>query len=346
MSDREKAGLRGPVKSCLEGFTETIYDEAGRLLTTRHMNPGPSDWVSTRSYDEAGRLTKIMSGKAGEVASETLYVYDEKGRVAEVSVRNVKALAANPTPLAPSFPGELPNRGGVVVAMDFSGDPPGGGIDVGPGETVIAIHDDFGQWTELSSFDDQRRLRAKSVRKYDANGRIIEESISLENPALLFADRIAEVSGRKLDDKQQEALNKGLKSMIGGKKGTGVWYSYDSQGRIAEVCRRNIGVEAITEVNYNEHGDKSEERVTVGPNNALPAGVAYSFQENGTLSPSGPVQDNTPPELSRGMKYLHTYEYRGYDEYGNWTEMTKVKKIGPEEYVMTSRRTLTYHLGR
>ena len=98
MSDREKAMLRGPVKSCLEGFTETIYDEAGRLLTTRHMNPGSSDWRSTRSYDEAGRLTKIMSGKAGEVASETLYAYDEKGRVAEVSVRNVKALVANPTP--------------------------------------------------------------------------------------------------------------------------------------------------------------------------------------------------------------------------------------------------------
>ena len=341
MSDREKAGLRGPVKSCVEGFTETIYDEAGRLLTTRHVNPGFRDWLCTRSYDEAGRLTKIISGKPGELASETLYAYDEKGRVAEV--RNVKALVANPTPPVPSFPEELPNRGGVVVAMDFSGDPPGGGIDVGPGGTVTALHDDFGQWTELRLFDDQGRLRAKSVRKYDANGRIIEESISLENPALLYVDKIAEVSGRTLDDKQQEALNKGLKLMIGGRKGTGVWYSYDSQGRIAEVCRRNIAVEAITEVSYNEHGDKSEERVTVGPNNALPAGVAYSFQENGTLSPSGPVQDNTPPELSRGMKYLHTYEYRGYDEYGNWTEMTKVEKIGPEEYVRNARRTLTYH---
>lgn len=328
MSDREKAGLRGPVKSCLEGFTETIYDEAGRLLTTRHMNPGSSDWVSTRSYDEAGRLTKIISGKAGELASETLYAYDEKGRVAEV--RNVKA-------------GELPNRKGVLVAMDFSGDPPEGGIDVAPGGTVTALHDELGQWTELSLFDDQGRLRAKSVRKYDANGRIIEESISLENPSLLFVNKIAEVPGMKLDDKQQEALNKGLKLVLGGRKGTGVWYSYDSQGRIAEVCRRNIGVEAITEVSYNEHGDKSEERVTVGPNNALPAGVAYSFQENGTPRPSGPVQDNTPPELSRGMKYLYTYEYRGYDGRGNWTEMTKVHKIGPEEYVGNSRRTLTYH---
>ena len=105
MSDREKAGLRGPVKNCLEGYgrtdghsVETIYDEAGRLLTTRHMNPGFSDWVSTRAYDEAGRLTKIILGKAGELASETLYAYDEKGRVAEV--RNVKA-------------GELPNREGL-----------------------------------------------------------------------------------------------------------------------------------------------------------------------------------------------------------------------------------------
>lgn len=343
MSDREKAGLRGPVKSCLEGFTETIYDEAGRLPTTRHMNPGSSDWVSMRSYDGAGRLTKIMSGKAGEVASETLYAYDEKGRVAEVSARNVKALVANPTPLAPSFPRELPNRGGVVVAMDFSGDPPGGEIDVGPGGTVIALHDDFGQWTELSSFDDQRRLRAKSVRKYDANGRIIEESISLENPALLYVDRIAEVSGRKLDDKQQEALNKGLKLMIGGRKGTGAWYSYDSQGRIAEVCRRNIAVEAITKVSYNEHGDKSEERVTLGPNLAS---VGFSIQADGTLIPSRPVPNEPPAPTFPNESYLYTYEYRGYDEHGNWTEMTRVHKMGPEEYVGNSRRTLTYHLGR
>lgn len=228
------------------------------------------------------------------------------------------------------------------MAMDFSGDPPGGGIDVGPGGTVTALHDDFGQCTELSLFDDQGRLRAKSVRKYDANGRIIEESISLENPSLLYVDKIAEVSGRKLDDKQQEALNKGLKLMSGGRKGTGVWYSYDSEGRIAEVCRRNFAVEAITRVSYNEHGDKSEERVTVGPNNAFPAGVAYSFEENGTLSPSTPVPDE-PPGLTFECKYLHTYEYRSYDEYGNRTEMTKVEKIGPEEYVRNYRRMLTYH---
>lgn len=106
------------------------------------------------------------------------------------------------------------------------------------------------------------------------------------------------------------------------------------------MCRRNIAVEAITKVSYNDHGDKSEERVTVGPNLAS---VGFSIQADGTLRPSGPVRDNTPPELSCGMKYLHTYEYRGYDEYENWTETTKVRKIGPEEYVTNSRRTLTYH---
>lgn len=217
-------------------------------------------------------------------------------------------------------------------------------VERSPGGRVTALHDDLGQWTELSSFDAQGRLRAKVVRKYDSQGRIIEENISLENPSLLFIDKIAESSGMKLNDKQQEAMNKGLKLMLAGRKGTGVWYSYDSQGRIAEVCRRNIAVEAITKVSYNEHGDKSEERVTVGPNNVLPAGVSYSFQENDRLIPDRPVPDEPPASMfDEWPSYLYTYEYRGYDEHGNWTEMTKVHKIGPEEYVGNSRRTLTYH---
>jgi YD repeat-containing protein len=64
--------------------TETTYDVEGRLLTTRFMHPGSSDWVSRRSYDAAGRLIQVSSGKAGERSTETLYTYDENGRVAKV----------------------------------------------------------------------------------------------------------------------------------------------------------------------------------------------------------------------------------------------------------------------
>jgi hypothetical protein len=75
MADREKAGPRGPVRSCMQEYeqrdrysqsTETIYDVVGNLLVIRSLQPSSQDWVSTRTYDATGRLTKISSAKSGE----------------------------------------------------------------------------------------------------------------------------------------------------------------------------------------------------------------------------------------------------------------------------------------
>ena len=64
MTDREKAGLRGPVKTCVEEttyppgkrLTTTEYGLDGRLLTTHASNPDGSEWVTTQTYDAEGRL--------------------------------------------------------------------------------------------------------------------------------------------------------------------------------------------------------------------------------------------------------------------------------------------------
>jgi hypothetical protein len=54
MSDREKAGLHGPVRTCVEEtifpdgkphLTTTEYDPDGRLLTFRNPNSDGSEWV-------------------------------------------------------------------------------------------------------------------------------------------------------------------------------------------------------------------------------------------------------------------------------------------------------------
>ena len=65
MTDREKAGLRGPVKSCVEEtekrLTATEYGLDGRLLMTRTSNTD-SGRVTTKNYD-ASSLTsqRILS---------------------------------------------------------------------------------------------------------------------------------------------------------------------------------------------------------------------------------------------------------------------------------------------
>jgi hypothetical protein len=66
MRDRENAGLRGPVKNCVEEIphpTGTIflayeYAADGRFLALRQTNPDGSVSVTSHEYDADGRLTK------------------------------------------------------------------------------------------------------------------------------------------------------------------------------------------------------------------------------------------------------------------------------------------------
>ena len=90
ISERSKAGLRGPVRTCVEETTDppdsakysttTEYSPDGRLLTTRNTNSDGSGSIRTQTYDVDGRLTKTMWGKVGEPGDESLYSYDKTGR--------------------------------------------------------------------------------------------------------------------------------------------------------------------------------------------------------------------------------------------------------------------------
>jgi YD repeat-containing protein len=90
MSDRQKAGLRGPVKLYIEEdvlsdgselLTANEYNLDGRLLSTRVINPEGSEWVTTEIYSADGRLLKSISGASGEPGAETLLTYDEARRL-------------------------------------------------------------------------------------------------------------------------------------------------------------------------------------------------------------------------------------------------------------------------
>jgi len=95
MSEREQAGLRGPVKTCVEErtipatsdrpeikhITTTEYTSDGRILRTRQGRPGDQEWISTRTYDAEGRLLKQTSGGSAGPSLDQVYPYDEAGRL-------------------------------------------------------------------------------------------------------------------------------------------------------------------------------------------------------------------------------------------------------------------------
>jgi hypothetical protein len=59
------------------------------------------------------------------------------------------------------------------------------------GGNITTIYDGNDQPTEAQIRDGEGRIVTRFVRAYDANGRILEEKQILENPALIFADKLA-----------------------------------------------------------------------------------------------------------------------------------------------------------
>ena len=88
MTDREKAGLRGPVKTCVEEIVQSTgtislafeYAVDGRLLTSHQTNPDGSQWITTYTYESDGRLTEIVSGKVGDPTTAALHSSVRAGR--------------------------------------------------------------------------------------------------------------------------------------------------------------------------------------------------------------------------------------------------------------------------
>jgi len=362
ITDREEAGLRGSVKTCVEEttypterfLTTTEYGLDGRLLTTRTSYGDGSEWVTTKTYDADGRLGKTSSGKSGEPATESVYTYDERGRFKEITDADGKGNRIScrydeegrKTEVKTFGPEVIERNKGAMVVGTSPWDAAQSGIGALEGGSVTILFDERDLPIELQILDSEKRVVSRFIRTYDANGRIMQENQIQENPALGFEMRLGE-----RDDKELEAMNKAMKAMMSGKNGTGKSFTYDSQGRVAEVQDRNWALDTVTTTSYNEHGDKSEERSTARNNLAYPHSVAYTIDEDGTLVPDRreevsdppPVPDEEIPDPGPERTRLTITEYRyEYDQNGNWTERTVVNREESYEQSTVYRRTLTY----
>ena len=355
MSDREKAGFRGPVRTYEETFlvdgskysTTTEYSPDGKLLATRTTQPDGSEWVTTQTYDADGRLLKTISGKMGEPNAESLYTYDEAGRLLTITNNTEKGGSTE-------FHYDEQGRKTTVQSFDpetlqraqnsmYGGPPWDGavtaGIGVPVGGNISTIYNDNDQPTEAQLRDDEGRIVSRVVRSYDAHGRIIEEKQIQENPAWLFADRLPAEERAQINDKQLEAMNPAMKSLLNGRNG--ISYAYDAQGLVTEMRERNFAVDKVTTTSYTEHGDKSGERETITENPAVPVGMSYSVDENGTLIPDKRAAEPTEsPERSSENEVRYAYQY---DSYGNWTQQTVNHDSSPDKPSYVRHRKLTYY---
>jgi len=346
MTDRGKAGLRGPVETVLNEqtysgadgqqflmSTTTEYAPDGRILEQRTRNSDGSIWVMSYTYYADGRLLKTVSGRVGSAAdSQTSYLYDDARRLVEVeSGDNVKM----------SYQYDEKGRKSVTESYDSKPLPPNTayaahweGTDLGfapsPGGTLTTSYNEQGVATGADFHDADGTLVGHIVRKFNAEGRVIAEEQAADAPQVNLPEEIRS----QLNPEQMKSVG----TMIAGMQNSVISYSYDAQGRVTER-HRSGGVfdELATVTTYNDHGDKASERETTvmrsdtGPWNLTEAGAFV------------PTEKPNPPQPPLSSETQYAYQY---DQYGNWTEQTIVSRSQPDEAFRPGtviRRKLTYY---
>jgi hypothetical protein len=305
-SDRERAGLHGPVKTRsdlmgddTESMSETEYAADGRLLVWRgrtfvgSVGSRVKEWVC--SYDRMGRLISITSGGA-DVTDE--FHYDEQGK--KTRVRTVP-----------------PKPGHERVTMSVEGmfEVTEEGYCLNGGGSVTTRYNDDDQPIESLVRDADGELLVQIVHNY-ADGRLVSETLiqeAFELPGQL-RERFSEEQRRAFRAQSKKALSQlGLNGMERS-------YGYDDWGRVIRRLMRMGNFHQDTSTTYNEHGDE--------------AGTVRI--QSGSLDPRQPHLDNERSERSE-IRYLYQY-----DSHGNWTERTTTRSHGSGD-PNTHRRTLAYY---
>jgi YD repeat-containing protein len=355
MSDRERIGLRGPVRTCTE---ETIFSDDNKWTTTWEYSPegnvlsehrGGSDgsaWVVTHTYDPADRLIRTTSGRPGEPGVETSYSYDEGGRMASVT-HSDKSDRTNfdydehgRRMETHSFDAKTIDRNKNVAFGGSPWDAAVSGYGVPTGGTVTVVYDEDERPLEAQVRDVEGNIVSRVIRSYDTHGRVSEEKPTWENPAALFQEKLPADAQNQMSPAQQQAMSKALATLLQGRRVAGKLYSYDSQGRLTKVTETNFVFEKTTTLSYNEHGDISQEVEVSADNAALPVGVSYSIDGEGKLIPS--QFDAEPPPTFVPERSNVRYGYQ-YDSFGNWTERIATGRSDSAAPLNVRRRTITYY---
>jgi len=353
MSDREKAGLRGPVEQCFEEtitppgpdypesrFSSTIkYDRVGRILRFNSILTTGVKLTGSYTYDSQGHLQKTISDQPSGPPIETDYTYDEKGRLIGITGSGEESSVFQyddqgrktrivKSELKPSSSG-TDDR--IAVSFDAENDDlfmpaPVGGL-------VKTLFNERDQPTESQIYEANGQLTSRLVRRYDAEGRVSESNYVIENIEFILPAEAREQL--MAEPGASEELKKQLIQLLGAQREfSRNSYIYDAEGRVAEKHFR-VGAhqEMITKITYNDNGDKMQEHTTtVGDLNPTKSA------EGSEIAPTAPA--SLSPQESEVR-----YGYQ-YDSFGNWIEQTISSRSSPSEPFTTStvhHRTITYY---
>jgi YD repeat-containing protein len=307
LSDRERAGLRGSIKTCsdfidteTESMSEREYAADGRLMVWRGRTFNGSV-ERVYSYDGTGKLISVTS--AGSDVTEEFH-YDQQGK--KTRVRTV-----------PPRPGQEGMATSVEIMFETTEE--GEGLNGGGSVTTRYNNDD--QPSESLVRDAHGDLLTKIVHNY-ANGRLVSETLTWE--ALdLPKEFLEQPSGEQLSGQQQRAIRAHMKALLSqhGLYSMGRSYLYDNEGRVSRMTMQMGNLHLETSTTYNEHGDKAVKVRT----------------QSGSLGESPDSSKRAQPHSERS-EVRYSYQY---DNHGNWTEKTDKTVDGASS--SATHRKLTYY---
>lgn len=347
MGDRDKWGLRGPVKTCSvnrtwysrrcgaeacdveerSDATSAEFRLDGSLLRQQFHNPDGSEWSAEYEYDDSGRLRAVRVQNASGESSTHVYEYDDSGRL----VRIVGRSGAGDERVSETYSYDAsgwktktehvaPYRPNTVVARGVEGTE---NCYSAPNTAAISTdYDGSGRAVALRFEDAEGRLLSRVDFRYDEAGRLVEEA-QRNTEAMLPAAVTAQMNPAQLAT---------VRALFGaGSEPRRCFHRYDAEGRRIET-RLAIGplMDERRTMAYNEHADLILQRTASTHRD-------YGIDDEGRLS-EAPTR-----EAAGGTEARFRYEY---DARGNWVEkVTEYRPAAGEDFSTSSveRREVTYY---
>ena len=270
LSDRERDGLRGPVKTVADEWSTTVFDRDGKIL----------EWSGNSSrgrverkyvYDLAGRLVRI-SGSNGDHTDE--FRYDEQERKTRIRVVPAR-----------------PEQGSRAFCIGAAFDAASEGETLDDGGIVETTYNEQDQPVDARILDDERMVLFLIIYTYDAAGRLSQEKLTTENLPLprAFRDQIpVEHRAAALEQMKTQLAEMSQRTGLSGDAERS--YVYDDAGHMVERHMRKGSIREDITWKYNQRGDAIEWTRTAGgfphptgeiSEPSLQCACTYEYDEHG-----------------------------------------------------------------
>jgi len=270
ISDRERDGLHGPVRSVADEYSTTEFDQDGKIL--EWSGNTPHGRVERKYvYDGGGKLLRI-SGSNGDWVDE--FHYDERGQ--KTRIRRV-----------PARPEQGSRAYGIGAAFDAVSE----GEILDGGGRVETTYTERDQPLETKILDDEEVVLFRIVCTYGANGRLSQEKMVTENLPWpkAFGDQIpVEHRAAALEQMKTQLAEISQRSGLSGDAARN--YVYDHAGNMVERRMRKGSIREDIIWKYNQLGDAIEWTRTAGrfphptgeiAEPSLQCACTYEYDEHG-----------------------------------------------------------------